>query len=127
MNNICLRCLTYQNLCNRIKLCSCVYGSKLIYFPHANKDLSIKHSLNVSFLMTMQMKPLHQKLVFRRNSTHLGPTDEPKNVVESSKEKDSKKQSKFKQFYSQYGPLFIVVHLTTVVLWIYFFYIVSKQ
>lgn len=38
-----------------------------------------------------------------------------------------KKESKFKQFYTQYGPLFIVVHLTTVVLWIYTFFLISKQ
>lgn len=41
--------------------------------------------------------------------------------------KKAKKQSKFKQLYTQYGPLFLVVHLTTVVMWIYFFFIVSKQ
>ena len=38
-----------------------------------------------------------------------------------------KKQSKFKQFYSQYGPIFIVIHLITVVLWIYAFFQISKQ
>ena len=41
--------------------------------------------------------------------------------------KAAKKPSKFKQFYSQYGPLFIVIHLTTVVLWIYGFFLLSKQ
>ena len=38
-----------------------------------------------------------------------------------------KKPSKFKQFYSQYGPIFVVVHLITVVLWIYGFFLISKQ
>ena len=38
-----------------------------------------------------------------------------------------KRPSKFKQFYSQYGPLFVVIHLTTVVLWIYCFFLISKQ
>jgi hypothetical protein len=38
-----------------------------------------------------------------------------------------KKVSKFKALYTQYGPLFVVVHLTTVVLWIYGFFLLSKQ
>ena len=41
--------------------------------------------------------------------------------------KQKKPQSKFKQFYSQYGPIFLVVHLTTVVMWIYGFFLISKQ
>jgi hypothetical protein len=45
------------------------------------------------------------------------------------KESGDKKKSpsKFKQFYSQYGPMFLVVHLTTVVIWIYGFFLISKQ
>ena len=45
------------------------------------------------------------------------------------KESGDKKKppSKFKQFYSQYGPMFLVVHLTTVVMWIYGFFLISKQ
>ena len=56
-----------------------------------------------------------------RNSsgTETGPTPNVPKV--------EKKQSKFKQFYSQYGPLFIVVHLTTVVMWIYGLFLISKQ
>ena len=46
---------------------------------------------------------------------------------ESASGADAKKPSKFKQFYSQYGPLFVVVHLTTVVMWIYGFFLISKQ
>lgn len=45
----------------------------------------------------------------------------------SNDEKPKKKQSKFKMFYSQYGPMFLVVHLTTVVMWIYGFFLISKQ
>jgi hypothetical protein len=48
-----------------------------------------------------------------------------KNVKETVKQ--TKKQSKFRQFYAQYGPTFLIVHLTTVVMWIYLFYIISKQ
>jgi len=43
------------------------------------------------------------------------------------KQLSEKKPSKFKQFYSQYGPLFVVVHLITVVMWIYGFFLISKQ
>jgi hypothetical protein len=45
----------------------------------------------------------------------------------SSSSKTKKPPSKFKQFYSQYGPMFLVVHLTTVVMWIYGFFLISKQ
>jgi hypothetical protein len=38
-----------------------------------------------------------------------------------------KKMSKFKQLYTQYGPIFIVIHLTTVIMWIYGFFQLSKQ
>lgn len=41
--------------------------------------------------------------------------------------KEKKKMSKFKQLYTQYGPTFLVVHLITVVLWIYGFFLISKQ
>ena len=44
-----------------------------------------------------------------------------------SQTEPTKKTSKFKQFYSQYGPIFLVVHLTTVVMWIYGFFLISKQ
>ena len=57
--------------------------------------------------------------VVSRNATS-SQTNSTQNVI-------PKKQSKFKQFYSQYGPLFIVVHLTTVVMWIYGFFLISKQ
>jgi hypothetical protein len=46
---------------------------------------------------------------------------------DSSSSKTKKPPSKFKQFYSQYGPMFLVVHLTTVVMWIYGFFLISKQ
>jgi hypothetical protein len=45
----------------------------------------------------------------------------------NKEQKTEKKQSKFKLLVTQYGPLFIVVHLTTVVLWIYGFFLISKQ
>ncbi len=45
----------------------------------------------------------------------------------SASPEPSKKQSKFRQFYAQYGPIFIFVHLSTVVMWIYLFFIISKQ
>ena len=43
------------------------------------------------------------------------------------KKEEPKKVSKFKMAYQQYGPSFVVIHLVTVVAWIYFFYFISKQ
>jgi hypothetical protein len=49
------------------------------------------------------------------------------NSTETSKPVEPKKKSKFKTFYTQYGPLFVVVHLTTVVITLYAFFTISKQ
>jgi hypothetical protein len=52
---------------------------------------------------------------------------ESANEQEDKNKKQTKKKSKFSVFYAQYGPAFLVIHLTTVVLWIYGFFLVSKQ
>ena len=51
-------------------------------------------------------------------------------MAEAKEEKEAKtgkKPSKFKMFYRQYGPSFLVIHLATVVAWIYLFFLISKQ
>jgi hypothetical protein len=48
-------------------------------------------------------------------------------TTDSQEKEKPKKISKFKMFYQQYGPSFVIIHLTTVVAWIYLFYIISKQ
>jgi len=68
----------------------------------------------------------HKNLIFRSVSTTNAPYKADENKTEKEK-KDEKKPSKFKQLYSQYGPLFVVVHLITVVMWIYGFFLISKQ
>jgi hypothetical protein len=60
---------------------------------------------------------------YATNSKPLFQVTEGKKIEETQ----LKKMSTFKKLYSQYGPLFIVVHLITVVLWIYGFFLVSKQ
>lgn len=51
----------------------------------------------------------------------------PLSTNTSEQPKNEKRPSKFKQLYSQYGPSFVVIHLITVVLWIYGFFLISKQ
>jgi hypothetical protein len=68
----------------------------------------------------------HKNLIFRSVATTNTPYKADENNIEKVK-KDEKKPSKFKQLYSQYGPLFVVVHLITVVMWIYGFFLISKQ
>jgi len=67
-----------------------------------------------------------QSIVFRSYATNSKPLSQ---VTQGKKieETQLKKISTFKKLYSQYGPLFIVVHLITVVLWIYGFFLISKQ
>lgn len=74
---------------------------------------------NQKFNKILLMQPQSCKsLIFRSLSTE----------STLSEDKDGgKKVSKMKQLYSQYGPLFIVVHLITVVLWISGFFTISKQ
>ncbi len=68
----------------------------------------------------------HRNLIFRPISTTNVTSGLAENNSEQTK-KDEKKPSKFKQLYSQYGPLFVVVHLITVIMWIYGFFLISKQ
>ena len=62
---------------------------------------------------------------FHTNSILFEMANDKNSIKETVK--STKKQSKFRQFYAQYGPTFLVVHLTTVVMWIYLFYVISKQ
>lgn len=62
-----------------------------------------------------------KSLLFRRY------TNEIKDSKETKSEQAPKKMSKFKQFYTQYGPTFLIIHMITVVLWIYGFFLISKQ
>lgn len=62
---------------------------------------------------------------FHTNSILFEMVNDKNSIKETVK--STKKQSKFRQFYAQYGPTFLVVHLTTVVMWIYLFYVISKQ
>lgn len=78
---------------------------------------SIKKQATYNVLQMQQRS--NKSLLFRSLSTNTATTDEKNN--------DPKKMSTMKQMYSQYGPLFIVVHLITVVLWISGFFVISKQ
>ena len=81
----------------------------------------------------------HSSLILSRNQFNIQITRFKSSTNRSDEEsqrqppespttiKPSKKPSKFKQFYSQYGPIFIMIHLTTVVLWIWGFFMLSKQ
>ena len=53
--------------------------------------------------------------------------DAPASSEQKENTEPKKKPSKFKIFYTQYGPIFLVVHFTTVVMWIYGFFLISKQ
>ena len=55
---------------------------------------------------------------------------EEKTKADSEKmsgEEKGKKPSKFKVFYRQYGPSFLVIHMSTVVAILYVFFLISKQ
>lgn len=64
-------------------------------------------------------------LIYRLLSTNAESTNN--NKIDETTGDDKKKPTKFKQLYTQYGPLFVVVHLITVVMWIYGFFLISKQ
>ena len=76
---------------------------------------------NTSAILMKQINK-QSSLIYRLQSNSPG---QPENTVNQTT--NEKKPSKFKQFYTQYGPLFVVVHLITVVLWIYGFFLISKQ
>ncbi len=88
--------------------------NRLICLPRRNFFLSLTES-NRIILSRFQLKKQDFFQIRRLNST------------EPSKSVEPKKQSKFKTFYTQYGPLFVVVHLTTVVITLYAFFTISKQ
>jgi hypothetical protein len=88
------------------------------------------NSKNLNNKRVIEIKsPLLLKYQFKKdfytNSILLEMASDRNSIKETVK--SPKKQSKFRQFYAQYGPTFLVVHLTTVVMWIYLFYVISKQ
>jgi hypothetical protein len=92
-----------------------------------------RNSLNKNNLNRQSFFKIESPLIFSNqlkskfhNNSILFEMVNEKNVKEAAF-KTGKKQSKFRQFYAQYGPTFLVVHLTTVVMWIYLFYVISKQ
>lgn len=125
MNKLYLTCYRLPVLTNFAKYSNSSL-SRAIYIPIQTNSLFCKK------IEHRQRPPVSiiysSNLMIRFQSTQ---TDQVKSEKETTPtqndDKKPKKQSKFKQFYSQYGPLFLVVHLTTVVMWIYFFFLVSKQ
>ena len=109
-------------------------------FLNQTKYLSTQHLLNNKF-SNLNRKNLNNNRViiiesplifkyqfkkdFHTNSVLFEMVNDKNSIKETVK--STKKQSKFRQFYAQYGPTFLVVHLTTVVMWIYLFYVISKQ
>lgn len=115
-----------------------VYLNNLIFkFPGKNSfkfsssyssNLNSSSNLKKNFLISskysnqiLSFKESKKSLLFRRYTTQINESKNPKN------EQSTKKMSKFKEFYSQYGPTFLIVHLITVVMWIYGFFLISKQ
>lgn len=96
-----------------------------LYVDQKRKNYGILLSPKMVLVSNKFDKSIIQRLQSTQTTENKDQT--PQNPNQSNDNKKTKKQSKFKQFYSQYGPLFLVVHLTTVVLWIYFFFIISKQ
>ena len=89
-------------------------------FTRKSLDSSKKPSLLYSDTQLIQNRFLNTNMVLKNDTL-----SEPAEKNESNGPK--KKTSKFKLFYTQYGPIFLVVHLTTVVMWIYGFFLISKQ
>lgn len=116
------------------------YGSRLCYYNQLSNKIftsTAVSSLNVgSSVRSNQPTELPNRLTLTPKSIlfQTGKSTNMNVLVQfystangSQQENPPKKASKFKQLYTQYGPLFLVVHLTTVVLWIYFFFLISKQ
>lgn len=126
MNLLCIG-LKYQRLSNSYKLYSLNQISRLL---STTSDFSQKRQIQIKperlvILSNPMLRTQKQSLIIRQLTTQKETKEEAKK--EENEAEKPKKQSKFKQFYSQYGPLFLVVHFTTVVLWIYFFFLISKQ
>lgn len=78
-------------------------------------------------LFSLGMSPAQPALMARANSRASALLHRSLCTTSEASGKPDKRPSKFKQFYSQYGPMFVVVHLITVVMWIYGFFLISKQ
>lgn len=94
------------------------------YSSNQNNSLNLKKNYLVSSKFLKQnflLKQNNKSILFRRLTTEISEAKNSKN------EQPPKKMSKFKEFYSQYGPTFLIVHLITVVMWIYGFFLISKQ
>jgi len=133
MNKIYVTCFRLPLLSNATKFSSWTLSGR-VFCSVDHLSTPIINNKRVSILFNTRINIPKQSVIFRVQSTQTGADLNTKSDHENSKnengntdDKKPKKQSKFKQFYSQYGPLFLVVHLTTVVLWIYFFFIISKQ
>lgn len=109
--------LLYLNQINR--LLSSVTNEKTTLFKSDKSNQSI---FSVSYNQKFLLQPFDKSIL-----TRLLSTESQQVKSEQEPKPNAKKQSKFKQFYTQYGPMFLVVHLTTVVMWIYGFYLISKQ
>ena len=106
---------------------------------HLNNDKSLQKTQISYSIPTLHLNPKNQfaSILFGPNTLNANmkrkySTKEEGEKANKEANKDEskeppKKQSKFKQLYSQYGPIFLVVHMTTVVLWIYSFFLISKQ
>ena len=105
--------------------------AKYIY-THLNQNLISRNSkeLNDKFLLKKHevnsILFYNQLNFFSKTSININDMSKLRNMKNNNSE-PSKKQSKFKQSITQYGPIFIVIHLTTVVMWIYLFFLISKQ
>jgi hypothetical protein len=82
-------------------------------------------------VLTIKNKPSifinHPLIRWSSTESQAGSVETKSSGGKATDQQPPKKMSKFKQLYTQYGPLFIVIHLTTVVMWIYGFFLLSKQ
>ncbi|CAF0830075.1 unnamed protein product [Brachionus calyciflorus] len=106
-------------------------------FSSPNKSLTINRKKSLLYHEPCKsvdsfasLRPIlnSRNILFREYTTeNINQKSEIKSSQTGELQSQPKKMSKFKQFYTQYGPIFLVVHLITVVLWIYGFFLISKQ
>ena len=110
LNKFAQSALVFTPNCTSIK----VISTKTIY-------IVLKHSINLT-------NDTFTRLI--NNNSKNNYFIQIRKMAEAKEEKEAKtgkKPSKFKMFYRQYGPSFLVIHLATVVAWIYLFFLISKQ
>ena len=91
------------------------------------QSLFLKRSDQICFYSAFNRLSQVQRILETRKENFLLVSNYKMTIESKDKEVPKKKQSKFKMFYQQYGPSFLVIHLTTVVAWIYLFFLISKQ